>query len=219
MRSDQQIRDDVLSELKWDPSVRDDEIAVAVKDGVVTLGGTVDSYATRSSAIVAAERVAGVRAVADDMNILIPGADRRSDADIAHAALSSLKWHAQVPSDRIKLRVESGIVTIEGEVKWDFQRRAAYNAIRNLTGVHGVRNMVTLAPTASPADIENRIKQALHRQAELEAANINVDVSDGAVSLRGRVHSAWGRREAEQAVWNAPGVKHVDDMLQVQTVP
>jgi len=216
MRTDEQIRNDVLSELQWDPSVRDEEIAVAAKDGVVTLGGSVDSYAARSAAISAAERVAGVRAVADDLNVVIPSPNKRSDTDLAHQALSALKWHVQVPEDRIKVRVENGLVTLEGTVRWDFQRRAAYNAVHNLTGVRAVLNQIRLETSASPADVQSRIRRALHRQAELEASSITVDVIDGSVNLRGQVHSAWGRREAEQAAWSAPGVMHVNDQLQVQ---
>ncbi len=216
MRTDEQIRNDVLSELQWDPSVRDEEIAVAAKDGVVTLGGSVDSYAARSAAISATERVAGVRAVADDLNVVIPSPSKRSDTDLAHQALSALKWHVQVPEDRLKVRVENGLVTLEGTVRWDFQRRAAYNALHNLTGVRAVLNQIRLETAASPADVQSRIRRALHRQAELDAANITVDVADGSVNLRGQVHSAWGRREAEQAAWSAPGVMHVNDQLQVQ---
>lgn len=216
MRSDEQIRKDVISELQWDPSIRDEEIAVAVKQGVVTLGGSVDSFAARSAAMTAAERVAGVRAVADDLMVVIPTAHSRSDSDIAHQAVTALKWHVQVPDERIKVRVENGLVTLEGRVRWDFQRRAAYHAVHNLTGVRAVLNQLQIESTASPNDIQQRISTALHRQAELEAANISVDVSDGAVNLRGTVHSAWGRREAEQAAWSAPGVMHVNDQLQVQ---
>ena len=216
MRTDAQIRTDVISELQWDPSVRDRDVAVAVDGGVVTLGGSVESFAARRAAIRAAERVAGVRAVADDITVIIPTAHVRADADIAHQAVMALKWHVQVPDERIKVRVEDGLVTLEGRVRWDFQRRAAYQAVHNLTGVRAVLNQIQLETSASPHDIQQRIRTALHRQAELEAANITVDVTDGAVNLRGKVHSAWGRREAEQAAWNAPGVMHVNDQLQVQ---
>lgn len=216
MRSDDKIRTDVISELQWDPSVHDKDVAVAVKGGVVTLGGSVDSYAARVAAMTAAERVAGVRAVADDLTVVIPTAHTRSDSEIAHQAVVALKWHVQVPDERIKVRVENGIVTLEGRVRWDFQRRAAYHAVHQLTGVRAVLNQIHLEESASPHDIQQRIRTALHRQAELEAANISVDVSDGSVNLRGHVHSAWGRREAEHAAWSAPGVKHVNDQLQVQ---
>ncbi|MEN9509125.1 MAG: hypothetical protein RLZZ621_1688 [Gemmatimonadota bacterium] len=216
MRTDEQIRSDVVSELQWDPSVRDEHVAVAVDRGVVTLGGSVDSFAARTAAIVAAERVAGVRAVADDLSVVIPTSHSRSDSEIAHQALQALKWHVQVPDDRLTLRVENGLVTLTGKVRWDFQRRAAYNAIHHLTGVRAVINQIQLETSASPKDVQQRIRTALHRQAELEAASISVEVADGAVDLRGHVHSAWGRREAEHAAWNAPGVRHVNDHLQVQ---
>ena len=216
MLNDLQITERVRRELEWDPSVRDDEIAVSVKAGVVTLGGTVDSYAAKSNAARAAERVSGVQAVADELHVVIPTAHVRSDTDIAHAVVSALKWNVQVPSDRIKVRVDEGWVTLDGTVSWEFQRKAAARAVRELTGVRGVRNLLTLQSSASPGDVRHRIEDAMKRQAELEAADITVDVVDGRVTLKGRVHSALARGLAEQAAWSAPGVAAVDDHLTLQ---
>lgn len=216
MLNDLQITEQVRRELEWDPSVRDKEIAVIVRSGVVTLGGTVDSFAVKANAARAAERVRGVQAVADELHVVIPTAHVRSDTDIAHAVVSALKWNVQVPADRIKVRVDEGWVTLDGTVTWEFQRKAAARTVRELTGVHGVRNLLTLQTSASPADVRHRIEDAMKRQAELEAADIAVEVVDGCVTLKGRVHSSFARGLAEQAAWSAPGVAAVDDRLKLQ---
>ncbi|MCA2991347.1 BON domain-containing protein [Gemmatimonas sp.] len=216
MLNDLQITEQVRRELEWDPSVRDNEIAVSVRSGVVTLGGTVDSFAVKANAARAAERVRGVQAVADELHVVIPTAHVRSDTDIAHAVVSALKWNVQVPADRIKVRVDDGWVTLDGTVTWEFQRKAAARTVRELTGVHGVRNLLTLQTSASPADVRHRIEDAMKRQAELEAADIAVEVVDGCVTLKGRVHSSFARGLAEQAAWSAPGVAAVDDRLKLQ---
>ncbi|MCE2953768.1 MAG: BON domain-containing protein [Gemmatimonas sp.] len=216
MLNDLQITEQVRRELEWDPSVRDNEIAVIVRSGVVTLGGTVDSFAVKANAARAAERVRGVQAVADELHVVIPTAHVRSDTDIAHAVVSALKWNVQVPADRIKVRVDEGWVTLDGTVTWEFQRKAAARTVRELTGVHGVRNLLTLQTSASPADVRHRIEDAMKRQAELEAADIAVEVVDGCVTLKGRVHSSFARGLAEQAAWSAPGVAAVDDRLKLQ---
>ena len=206
MLTDVQITERVRRELEWDPSVRDDEIAVSVKSGIVTLGGTVDSVAATFNAARAAERVSGVRAVADDLHVVVPTAHVRSDTDIAHAVVSALTWNVQVPADRITVRVDEGWGTLDGTVTWEFQRKAAAGTMRELTGVRGVRNLLTLESSASPADVRHRIEDASKRPAELEAAAITVDVVGGHVTLRGRVHSSFARGLAEQAAWSAPGV-------------
>lgn len=216
MISDMQLIERVRQELKWDPSVREDEIAVAAKDGVVTLGGSVDSLAAKLGAVAAAERVGGVTAVADDLVVIVPATNVRSDSDIAHAVALALRWNVQVPDQQIKARVENGWVTLDGSVTWEFQRRAAVRSVRDLTGVRGVRNLVTIKSSASPQDVQRRIQEALRRQAELEAASIDVNVADGRVVLRGQVHSSVARRAAENAAWAAPGVGQVDDYLVLQ---
>ena len=216
MRNDTELQRDVTHELRWDPSVRDEEIAVAVKDGVVTLGGTVDSYAAKYRAARAAERVGGVKAVADDLEVKLPGASQRSDTELAHQVVQALAWHIHVPEDRVKARVTNGWVTLDGEVEWDYQRKAAFRAVRDLTGVRGVSNGIVLKPKASSLDVSARIKEALRRQAELDAARIEVEAHDGTVTLRGAVHSWAERRQAENAAWAAPGVTRVEDRIAVQ---
>jgi osmotically-inducible protein OsmY len=210
-----ELQRDVTNELRWDPSVRDEEIAVAAREGVVTLGGTVDSYAVKVAALRAAERVGGVRAVADDLAVKLPGTSRRSDTELAHQVVSVLRWHVLVPEDRVKARVEQGWVTLEGEVEWEFQRRMARRAVENLTGVLGVTNLVALEPRASALDVSRRIKDALRRRAELDARMIEVEATGGAVTLHGTVQSWAERRQAEQAAWSTPGVTRVDDRLVV----
>ena len=215
MRTDMELQRDVTNELRWDPSVRDEEIAVAAREGVVTLGGTVDSYAVKVAALRAAERVGGVRAVADDLAVKLPATSRRSDTELAHQVVSVLRWHVLVPEDRVKARVEQGWVTLEGEVEWEFQRRMARRAVENLTGVLGVTNLVALEPRASALDVSRRIKDALRRRAELDARMIEVEATGGAVTLHGTVQSWAERRQAEQAAWSTPGVTRVDDRLVV----
>lgn len=216
MHTDAQLADRVRQELKYDPSIHDDEIAVSAKDGVVTLGGTVDSFSAKTSAVMAAERIGGVKAVADDLLVVVPSGDVRSDTDIAHAVAVALRWNVQVPDEQIKAHVDNGWVTLDGAVRWDFQRKAAFRAVRDLAGVCGVRNLIRLSVSTTPEDVRTRIEEALRRQAELEAEQIAVDVANGSVTLRGKVHSSVARRAAEHAAWSAPGVGRVDDLLTVK---
>ena len=216
MRNDMGLQRDVTHELKWDPVTRDAEIAVAVKDGVVTLGGTVDSYAKKFAAERAAERVSGIRVVADDLSVVLPGAHQRSDTELAHRVLDVLGWDILVPDHKLRARVEDGWVTLEGEVEWDYQRRAAARAVRNLTGVRGVTTLITLSPRISTYDVSQHIKDALRRRVELDARAIEVEAMGSSVILRGTVRSWAEKREAEQAAWAAPGVTRVEDRLVVQ---
>ena len=216
MRNDMGLQRDVTHELKWDPVTRDAEIAVAVRDGVVTLGGTVDSYAKKFTAERLAEHVSGIRVVADELTVVPPDAQGRSDTELAHHVLEALRWDVLVPDERIKARVDDGWVTLEGEVEWDFQRRAAGRAVRNLTGVRGLSRRVTLAPRVSSGDVSGHIEEALRRHAQLEARNIEVEARGGTVVLRGTVRSWAERRDAERAAWAATGVTRVDDQLVVR---
>jgi osmotically-inducible protein OsmY len=217
MRSNMELQRDVGVELKWDPKLRDEEIAVVAKDGVVTLGGTVDSFAAKYAAVRAAERVAGVTAVADDIEVKLAGVNQKSDTELAHQVTNALKWNVLVPELKVKARVDNGWVTLDGEVEWDFQRKAAFRAVRDLVGVRGVANLVTIKQSASPFDVSTRIKDALRRQAELDASHIEVEAHEGTVTLRGKVHSWTERRQAEAAAWGAPGVSRVEDRLLVET--
>jgi osmotically-inducible protein OsmY len=215
-KSDSQLQKDVMEELVWDPSVGRAEIGVAVAGGVVTLSGQVDSYPKKSAAIKVAERVGGVRAVADDLIVKLRTSSKRTDMDIAHAVADSLRWHIQVPDDKIKARVDDGWVWLDGEVEWEYQRVAADHAVRYLTGVKGVSNNVSLKKLAWAPEVRGRIESALKRSAELDASQISVEAMDGEVTLRGHVHSSSARSDAERAAWSAPGVTSVKDDLTVQ---
>jgi osmotically-inducible protein OsmY len=215
MRTDNELRTDIIAELSWDASVRDEDIATAVKEGVVTLAGIVDTYAQRYAAERAIERVIGVKAIVNDLTVKLPGAMERSDADIAHAAVNALRWHAQVPAERIQVKVANGWLTLEGEVDRYYQKEAAEHAVRYLTGVKGVSNVITLRATPTPADIKQRIRSSIKRQAELDAEQVTVETSGSRVTLRGTVRSLAERRDAERAVWNAPGVTRVENDIKV----
>lgn len=214
-KTDVQLQRDVIDELRWDPSVGANEIGVAVKSGVVTLSGQVDSYARMYAASRAAERVAGVKAVAEDLVVSLPAGSKRSDTDLAHAVVSTLQWNVQVPDD-IKARVDNAWVWLEGTVEWRYQSRIAENAVRNLTGVRGVTNLIDVKPRAVVADVKNRIEGALKRHAELDSKQIQVEALDGRVTLKGKVRSWAERQDAEFAAWSAPGVSKVLDELVVQ---
>ena len=215
MRTDMELQKDVAEELKWEPRLKEDEIGVAVKDGVVTLTGFVPDYAQRRTAARAAERVVGVRAVAQELVVKVPEMFRYSDTELAHRVVNALKWDVEVPNETIKAKVEDGWVLLEGTVDWQYQRNAAERAVRYLGGIKGVTNMVTIAPAASPYDVAQRIKSALHRSADVEAKRIDVTAKDGKVVLTGSVRSWPERADIERAAWSAAGVMTVDDRLAV----
>ena len=216
MRTDHELRSDVIAELEWQPSLRNEEIGVAVKDGVVTLSGTVSNYARKFEAEKAAEKVNGVKAVALDLTVKLGNLFIRTDTDIAHAAIQALEWDIDVPDDKIKLRVEDGRVLLEGKVEWQYQRVAAERAIRYLFGVKSVSNLVTVNPAkVLPADVTKKIKEAFKRSADVDSSKIQVESRNGTVVLTGNVRSWAERRDAEVAAWSAPGVIQVDDRLAV----
>jgi osmotically-inducible protein OsmY len=216
MRTDAQLQSDVIDELLWDPSIRHKEIAVDVESGVVTLTGQVSSYAEKIAAQRAAERIAGVRAVADDLTVATTNHLRRSDSEIAHAVAAALLLNVQIPQNAVKARVDDAWVTLDGTVAWQYQREAAAQAVRVLAGVKGVTNAITIRPVVlSPDDVSHRIERALRRSAELDSKSIVVQTNDGEVTLRGTVRSWAEREDAERAAWSAPGVRAVIDRLAV----
>jgi len=213
MKTDLQIQQDVMDELAWDPILKVSEIGVTVKDGIVTLSGYVDSYSKKLAVENAAKRVKAVKAVAIDIEIKLPTDEKRSDADIAAAALTTLKWSRFVPDDRVKLEVENGWVTLEGELEWQYQKESAAIAVKDLIGVRGISNLIKVRPAISPILVKDAIKKALERSADIEASGISITTEGGKIMLRGKVRS-WGERsEVERAVWATPGVMEVTDEL------
>ena len=217
MKSDSKLREDVVAELKWDPQIREKEIGIAVKDGVVSMSGFVGSHSQKFAAERAAERVIGVRAVANDIEVKVQRSSERTDTEIAHAALSALDWDEEVPADTVKVSVEHGWIRLEGSVEWQYQRLACERAVRYLVGVKGVTNMLVVKPTsASPFQVSQNIKDALRRTAEAEAEKITVESHNGRVTLKGSVRSWIERVDAERAAWAAPGVTAVDDQIAIR---
>lgn len=216
MKTDVQIQKDVMDELKWQPFLNSSEIGVAVKNGIVTLSGIVDTYAKKLSAEQATKNVLGVKAVAEDIQVGISPSYRRTDAEIAEAVYNALKWHTVVQEDKIKIKVEDGIVKLEGIVDWEYQKTAAKAAIQNLMGVKFVNNLITVNPRTTPFELEKKINAAFQRQASLDANKITVSVIGNKVILRGTVRSFAESEDAEKVAWAAPGVFAVENKLDIE---
>jgi len=215
MKTDSELKRDVENELKWEPSVNEAHIGVTVKDGVVTLTGHVPSYAEKYGAEKAAKRLYSVKAVADELDVKLPGGSKRTDEDIAQTCVSAFKANYSVPDNKIKIVVNNGWVTLEGEVEWQFQRQAALNAVRYLTGVIGVANNITVKARVTPGDVKDKIEAAFKRNAEIDARRVSVETRDGKVILHGSVRSWAERDEAQEADWAAPGVTAVENQLAI----
>jgi osmotically-inducible protein OsmY len=216
MKTDADLKRDVEAELAWDPAVKASAIGVAVKDGIVTLSGHLDTYPEKWAAERALRRVAGVRAVALELDVRLAPSHQRSDTDIARAAENALLWHSVVPPDAVRVTVDQGWITLQGELDWDYQRKSVEQAVRNLVGVVGISDEIKLKQKAVPANVKQLIQEALTRQAVRAAKHIEMDVRDGEVTLRGTVHSRAERDAARGAAWAAPGVRMVINELKVE---
>ena len=213
MRRDADLRKDVMDELAWDRHLEGTQISVNVANGIVTLSGRVDSYSKKLSAERAALRVAGVKGTVADIEVDVPEAHARTDLEIAGAASMALEWNSTVPRNAVKVLVEGGVLTLSGEVAGQFQREAAERAVRHLAGIKAIQNQITVKPAVLPKDVQSRIMAALHRQAQVDAQNIQVAVDGSQITLSGTVTS-WAEREAAvHAAWAAPGVSEVIDQI------
>ena len=215
MKLDSEIERDVRDELKWDPDLDATDIAVSVSDGVVTLAGFVKNFVDKYEAETAAKRVAGVVAVANDIEVRVPSIDERPDPDIARDAVAALKSQLPLSSEHIKVILKNGWITLEGQVEWQYQRTTAENAVRRIKGFMGVTNSIRLEPKAKPSEIKRKIQEAFRRNAEVDSNRIIVDADGSVVTLKGTVRSWMEREEAERAAWAAPGVTSVIDQIVV----
>jgi len=214
--SDIALRQHILNELEFEPSLDAAHIGVGVEDGVVTLTGYVHSFAEKAIAEQAVARVKGVRALAQELQVRYPQNKKTDDDQIAKRALKIIAWDTTVPDDKMKIKVQNGWITLSGEVEWSYQKTGAEEAVRKLSGVIGVTNLITVRPHADVRNVKYRIEEALKRNAQLEAKEIRVTVDGGKVTLEGNVPAWHERAVAEKAAWSAPGVSAVEDRIQVK---
>ena len=219
MKNNAQLQRDVLDELLWDPSINAANIEVSADTGAVTLGGSIGSYTEKYTAERDARRVRGVVSVFNYLEVRLPPASERTDADLAGAAKDALRWNVSVPDERLSVSADHGLLTLTGEVAYQFQREAAYQAVRFLVGVKGVSNHITIVPSVRASELKGLIEKALVRTAETDAQGIHVEANDGKVTLRGTVHSWAEYRAASRAAWAAPGVHDVDNEINVGDIP
>ncbi len=212
---DKTLRQDIIDELDFEPSIDAAKIGVAVQNGIVTLTGHVPTYAQKSLAETAAKRIRGVRGIAEELKVEVSHADPYRDDDIIKRALAVIDMNVLIPPGRIQVKAERGWLTLSGEVEWDYQRAAVVDDLRKLRGVLGISNNMTIKPRITALDVERRIQDALKRSAEVEAKSIHVSVHNGTVRLEGKVHSLADRLTLARAAWSTPGVHTVEDHVLV----
>ena len=220
MKEDIELQQDVMEEIKWDPQLKDvaNQIGVSAREGVVTLSGTIDTYARKLAAEKAAQRVHGVKVVAVDLEVKIAPTTAKTDVEIATAVKNALTWHSAVNEDQIEIKVDEGWVYLEGVVEWDYMKKAAEKAISDLVGVRGVTNRIKVSSKAvEPSEVKRRITAAFHRSASIDSSNVRVEVAGGRVTLSGKVRTWAERQDAENAAWTFPGVVAVDNHIEIDT--
>jgi osmotically-inducible protein OsmY len=213
MKTDEQIRQDVIDELTWEPTLKSSEIGVAVKDGIVTLSGQVDTYTKKIEAEKAVKRVKEVKGIAEDIIVKLPRSGKRTDMDIAESVIRSLKWNTSIPENSVKVKVEDGWVTLEGEVEWEFQKHRAGSIANNITGVKSVINIVAIRSHIKPHRVKEEIRKALERSADIEADSIEIEVENDTVTLSGEARTWYERGEIERAAWKTPGISNVKNYI------
>ena len=213
--SDSSLRQDILDELEFEPSIDANDIGVAVEDGIVTLSGHVPNYSQKQAVERAVARVKGVRGIAEEIEVRYPGGSGVADDEIARRVLDTLKWGNQVPDGKVQVTVQKGWVTLTGKLDWNYQKTGASGAIRDLKGVTGITNSIELKSGVTSVDVRKRIEEALKRSAEVEARDIKIDVAGDKVTLKGRVKTWNERWLVEDTAWATPGVSHVSDELVV----
>ncbi|MBX5135332.1 BON domain-containing protein [Rhizobium lentis] len=209
------LRQNIIDELDFEPSIDAANIGISVEEGIVTVTGHVGSYSEKEIAERVVKRIKGVRGIAQEIEVRIFGNHETSDDDIARRAVNMLDWNVSVPKGAIQVKVQKGWVTLTGKAEWQYQKSAAADAVRNLAGVVGLSNLIEISPSVSAADVKKRIEDAFKRDAELESQGIRVEVSGGSVTLKGKVHTWSERRAAERAAWSAPGIKTLNDQIAI----
>lgn len=215
-KTDTQLKADVLAELKYEPSVKVTDIGVLVKNGVVTLNGYASSFSEKFGAVRVVKRVAGVKAIADDIEVKLPSSLHLTDGDIATEAAHQIEWSTSIPTQTIQITVREGRVTLEGQVEWWHQKQTAENAVRYLAGVTGVTNLISIKPELVAVDVEAAIASAFERNSLVDADTITVDIAGNKVVLRGTVENYLEREEAERTAWSSCGVFSVDNQIKVE---
>ena len=215
-KTDTQLKTDVLAELKYEPSVKVPDIGVLVKNGVVTLNGYASNYTEKYDAVRVVKRIAGVKAIADDIQVKFSDSLLRTDGDIATAAANQIAWSPSIPAGSVQVRVSEGRITLEGQVEWWYQKRDVEDTVKYLAGVTGVINLISIKPQLMSGDVKTSITSAFERNAMLDANNIKVEITGNKVILSGMVRNYLEREEAERATWNASGVFSVDNQLKVE---
>jgi len=220
MKTNEELQRDVMEEIRWDPLLKDvaSEIGVTAKNGVVTLSGLVDTYSKKLAAEHAAQRVHGVKVVAVDLEVRLNKLGSRTDTQIAEAIRNALTWHSAVNEDQIEIKVDNGWVFLDGKVEWDYEKKAAENAVKDLIGVRGLTNRIVVkAREVESKEIKSKIAAAFHRSATVDSSNVEVEVSGSRAILRGKVRTWAERKDAENAAWSSPGIMIVDNQIEIDT--